>query len=470
MKFRILLSGLCILLTLLTSAQNNVNKAFAIVSSDPGRPGWMNIQEIDLSTGKVIRTIFDKNTTGFVLLDAATKKKIDNTPSAKPVNIASQNVTVPAIKSTTNTAPVTVNTNNAGVIKTYSAITDVAVKNKVMKHTAIRYERRINRYESPTASMVAAVAYDRRHNKLFFTPMRFGELRWIDLDEKNNTLQVYCLAGQALFPAESVDEGNHITRMVIAADGYGYGLSNDGKRFFRFTTGKKTEVTDLGEVKDDDASTGESFHAKINWGGDMIADATGNLLVISANRVVYRINIQTRYAKAIGTIEGLPKNYTTNGAAVDAQGNLIVSSANSAEGYFKVDLANLQAQKQETASPVLSCSDLATAFFATDNSLTQTEKISERTADIEFKQVNVYPNPVTSGYFKVNFTGYEAGQYNIQLTELNGKVISQKKVNIGMAGQTENISTMPRLAKGVYLVKIVNSLNKTISAGKLQLQ
>ena len=344
MKSKILLSGLCIFFSLLTTAQNKANKAFAIVSSDPGKPGWMNIQEIDLSTGKVIRTIFDKNTTGFVLLDGVTKKKIDNTLAANQVNAHSQNLSLPALQSTTNTAPITVNTNKADIIKAYSTITDVSVKNKIVKHTVVRHERRINRYESPTASMVAAVAYDRRHNKLFFTPMRFGELRWIDLDEKNSSLQVYCLAGQALFPAEANDEGNHITRMVIAADGYGYGMSNDGKRFFRFTTGKKTELTDLGEVKDD-ASAGESFHARSNWGGDMIADASGNLLVISANRVIYRINIQSRNAKAVGTIEGLPKNYTTNGAAIDAAGNLIVSSANSAEGYFKVDLATLQAQK-----------------------------------------------------------------------------------------------------------------------------
>ena len=84
--------------------------------------------------------------------------------------------------------------------------------------------------------------------------------------------------------------------------------------------------------------------------------------------------------------------------------------------------------------------------------------------------MSVYPNPVTRGYFKINFAGYEAGQYNIQLTEINGKVISQKRVNIGMAGQTENISTMPGLAKGVYLVKIINSSKKTISSGKLLLQ
>ncbi len=465
MKSKFLLSGFCLLFSLLTAAQNNANKAFAIVSSDPGKPGWMNIQEIDLSTGKVVRTIFDRNTTGFVLLDGITKKKMDNTPPVKQVH--GQNISVSAPTSTTNTASVNINTNKTDIIKTYSAITAQAVKNKV-NSPAIWHERRINRYESPTASMVAAVAYDRRHNKLFFTPMRFGELRWIDLDEKNNSLQVYCLPSQALFPVESTDEGNYITRMVIAADGYGYGLSNDGKRFFRFTTGKKIEVTDLGEIKDD-ANTGESFHARSNWGGDMIADAAGNLLVISANRVVYRINIQTRNAKVIGTIEGLPKNYTTNGAAIDAAGNLIVSSANSLEGYFKVDQATLQAQKQETTAPVLGCSDLATGFFA-GNSLAETEKIIERTADIEFRQVNVYPNPVTRGYFKVNFAGYEAGQYNIQLTELNGRVIYQKRVNVGMAGQTENISTMPGLAKGVYLVKIINSSKKTISSGKLLLQ
>src|SRR2546421_7250365 len=122
MKYKILLFAPCLLSFLFIIAQKNVNSAFAIVSTEKGKMTWMNIQEVDLSTGKVIRTIFDKSKTGFVLLNATTRKKIQN---EAPVNQGTKLI----------------------------------------------------RYEHPTVSMVAAAAFDKRHNKLFFTPMRFGELR-----------------------------------------------------------------------------------------------------------------------------------------------------------------------------------------------------------------------------------------------------------------------------------------------------
>ena len=43
----------------------------------------------------------------------------------------------------------------------------------------------------PTETMVAAAAYDKNQNKLFFTPMRVGELRWLDLNAKGDQQKYY---------------------------------------------------------------------------------------------------------------------------------------------------------------------------------------------------------------------------------------------------------------------------------------
>lgn len=412
MKYKILLSA-CLLSLLFTKAQNNLNSAFAVVSSEKGKMEWMAIKEIDLSTGNIIRTIFDKSQTRYSLVNATTNKKL------------------PAVE-------------------------------------AIINGRKSASYQYPTATMVAAAAFDKRHNKLFFAPMQIGDLRWIDLYQRNGPLKVYCLSDQMFSSKELKNESNQLTRMVIAADGNGYALSNDANYFIRFTTGKKIVVTKLGKLQDDPSNKDISIHGRNAYGGDMIADASGNLYLITSNHNVFKINISKQIATHLDSIEGLPKNYSTNGAAVDRNGNLIVSSASSIEGYYKVDLATLKAERLNTQNQVFSCSDLATGHLALQNNETST--LLERTIDLNSKQVSVYPNPVTRGFFKVNFNNLEAGRYDIQLMNLSGQVISQKRVNVNMKGQTENVTVSSKYSKGIYLVKIVNGSKKTISSGKILLQ
>ncbi len=60
--------------------------------------------------------------------------------------------------------------------------------------------------------------------------MRIGELRWMDLNVKNETPQFYSIQSD-LLKVNPNDEATHITRMVIGADGNGYAMSNDGNRF-----------------------------------------------------------------------------------------------------------------------------------------------------------------------------------------------------------------------------------------------
>ena len=132
--------------------------------------------------------------------------------------------------------------------------------------------------------------------------------------------------------------------MVIAADGNGYALTNDGSRLVRFTTGKKVTITDLGPVVDDESNKTVSIKNKCtSWGGDMIADAYNKLYIISANRYVFVLDVETRVAKQIGYISGLPANYSTNGAAVDKDGKVVVASANTFSGYYKFSMSDFAA-------------------------------------------------------------------------------------------------------------------------------
>ena len=58
-------------------------------------------------------------------------------------------------------------------------------------------------YAQPTATMVAAAAYDKNHDKLFFTPMRIGELRWLDLNAKGDQKKFYSLRSPLFAASET---------------------------------------------------------------------------------------------------------------------------------------------------------------------------------------------------------------------------------------------------------------------------
>jgi hypothetical protein len=99
----------------------------------------------------------------------------------------------------------------------------------------------------------------------------------------------------------------------------------------------------------------------------MIAAADGSLYLISASHSVFNIDVNSRTAKYKGGIEGLPGNYTSNGAVVGNNGKLIVSSANSTEGYYEVDLKTWKATKVKGNGAVFNTSDLANGNIAFEN-------------------------------------------------------------------------------------------------------
>jgi TonB-dependent SusC/RagA subfamily outer membrane receptor len=567
MRYKILLP-LCIFSSLLSVAQQKPDKAFAIVGISNNTYNWLNVQEVDLTTGEVTRTIYEKEKTLFQLLDSKTKKELTgkvmnndirkvaasknedkNKPQQGTVLIAKE-ITVTGYGSKENAwrsvAPGvdtktgaqqplilvdgverSMNDVDANEVATISVLKDAsataaygvrgangvilvttksgqAAKPKMHAAAAVektpapnstvissadgrlvksgvivrRMDNRntnsrlaVSAYESPTATMVAATAYDERHNKLFFTPMYFGELRWIDLYDKNSSLKVFCLTDQPLIPKDKQNETTQITRMVIAADGNGYALSNDANYFIRFTTGKQPAAVQLGALKDDAANRENSIHSRAMFGGDMIADAFGGLYLITASAKVFKIDINAREAKYLGGIEGLPNRYTTNGAAINNNGDLIVSSAIATDGIFKVDLESLKAEKVETKN-LLNSSDLASGNLAFNKRKKELGNASLKAIDLNMSnsKVTVFPNPVVRDNFKVNFKQSLAGQYDVQLVDLSGKIVFQKRVNIGMINQTENIVVDKGISKGVYMLKIVDRSKKLVSSGNLVLQ
>ena len=406
MNLRFLLSTVCSAASLVSAAQD-ANKTFAITGDGNQDFMWMNIRQVDITTGKIVQDVYQRDKTAFVMMDA----------DAKTQSLAGH---------------------------------------------------------KPTETLVAAAAYDKNQNKLFFTPMRVGELRWLDLNAKGDAQKYYSVTSTLLNSNEALqDEANHFTRMVIAADGNGYALNNDGSRLVRFTTGKKVTITDLGSIMDDAANKSVSVRNKCtSWGGDMIADAYNKLYIISANHYVFVLDIETRTAKQIGYITGLPGNYSTNGAAVDKDGNVVVCSANTFAGYYKFSLTDFVASKIEGSDMVYNASDLANG-----NLLYQKEVDAARTY-ADFKPVvpvitneaHIFPNPVTTSEFKIYFENQQAGKYNVTITDLSGKALMNRIVTVNAKTQIETVPLNRNFAKGVYMVKVTDSNNKFIFTERIVVQ
>ncbi len=419
MNFKLLLTSAFVASSLISTAQSGrSNVAYAITGDGNKDFVWMNIRQVDLKSGQVTKNIFERSKTNYVLTDVNTKKSVDQTAIVNGDIFSTQNY--------------------------------------------------------PTTTYVAAAAYDKNSNKLFFTPMRMAELRWLDMDSKADAPKFYTLSSDALKFGDVNNEANNITRMVIAADGNGYALTNDAMHLIRFTTGKKPVITDLGNVVDADASNGSSIHNKCSsWGGDMIADAFGKLYVITAGHNVYVIDPATRIATFKGSITGLPAGYTTNGAVVSADGKIVVSSATSFEGYYKLSIEDLAATKLEGSDIKYNASDLANGNLLFQEQADAASKFTTASLPVlntSNADAKVFPNPVTTSSFNVLLDGQKEGRYTILLTDIAGRTVQSKSVNIIKGAQVETINISNRPSKGMYMVKVVNEQNQVVLTEKIVLQ
>lgn len=313
---------------------------------------------------------------------------------------------------------------------------------------------------------VAAIALDKKNNRLYYTPMFIDQLRYIDL----KTLQVYFTNFEFTgVKTKAGDQSNIITRMTIADDGNGYALTNDGNHLLQFTTGKKITVTDLGTVVDAPSNNAVSVHNSCNsYGGDMIADDDGNLYLFSNRTNVFKINLETKIATHLGTVSGLPATYTINGAAVNNNNQVLVSSAVDNSNIYTVDIKTLAATPVKSAG-TWRASDLATSNLLATRKTSPIVRILKAIQSNDDGRIQVYPNPVTENRFTVQFNLPE-GKYTVQLNDVMGRLVSRTKTNIIGEGQTENFQLPALSGKGVYLVKVIDHNNKTVLIKKILVQ
>ena len=412
MKHLFLLTLSFILLSTFTQAQKK-NRTYAITGKSGNNFFWADIKEIDITSGKVVKSIFEADKTSF-------KTKTLNDNEAR--------------------------TQSSGTVK-------------------------------PTEFGVAACALDGRNNRLYFAPMHFADIRFLDLDSKEAS---FTIVKKNIIPVSNSktdyqSEENQITRMVIAEDGFGYALTNDANHLIKFSTGKSASVEDLGNLVDAESNKGLSIHNKCSsWGGDMLADAFGKLVVISANHNVFTVDVKSRVATFTGTITGLPANYTTNGAVVNSDGDIVVSSANVFEGLYKFNFKDLKAVGIPNVDKTFNASDLANGNFLLQKEADATNKFDLTKFTLPSFDVagdaKVFPNPVTGNHFNVFFEGQKPGRYNMVFTDLAGRTITSKIVTIAKGNQVESCNLLSKTAKGTYLLKVLNASKQLAFSEKIIVQ
>lgn len=416
MMKKLLIFPVACTLVLAAPAQKGDGFVYAITDQQPNGVSWNFLRKLDLQTGAYSGVLLEGNDTRVVAYDATSRK-----PVATPMS-----------------------------------------------------DTRVGLWaNAPFGTGVAAMAYDRRNDRLYYTPMFIDQLRYIDL----KTMKVYYVTELAFTgkPEKTSDQGNIVTRMVIASDGNGYAMTNDATQLIRFTTGKRTAITDLGTLVDDPANEGVSIHNSCSsYGGDMIADDKGRLIVFSARNQVYRIDLESKVATRLGTIKGLPQGFTVNGAAVTAENRILVASAVMGGGYYMIDMNSLNATPYAMNGTSWQSSDLANGNLyvtgeKTDNPTVELLRAKPQPME-ENSRVSIYPNPVSQNQFMIQFTSLDPGSYTITLTDIMGRRIYQQPVILNGSLQQQVVKLDPSAARGVYLVNVLDGNNKTAYSTKIVVQ
>jgi len=299
--------------------------------------------------------------------------------------------------------------------------------------------------------------------------MFIDQLRYIDL----KTMKLYEVTDAAFTGLGNMhnDEAKCVTRMVIAPDGTGYALTNDANTFIKFTTGKKPTITQLGALVDDPSNQGISVHNRCSsFGGDMIADDRGNLYILSARNHVFKVATDTKVATHLGAITGLPGTFTVNGAVVDAEGSLLVSSAVDASSYYVVDAKSWKALPYTMNGEIYRSSDLGNSNYLSFSSNTPTiETVAARQA-VRNNLVQVYPNPVVGKQFTLQFTKVPAGNYIVEMTDVMGRKVEERRLTVSAENETQTIPLTATHANGFYLLKVIGANKKAIFEQKVMVQ
>jgi len=170
-------------------------------------------------------------------------------------------------------------------------------------------------------------------------------------------------------------------------------------------------------------------------------------------------------ADLVGSISNLPEDFMVNGAAVDAKGNVIVSSATKTDNYYVVNLATMQASPMDKKDKdVYNASDLASGNLLFENT---SDAVAATVPDVKGnKLISVYPNPVVNKSFTVSFEAQAGRNHTIQLVDASGQVVLNRQVNVEGKATTQVV--LPSFVKsGMYIIKVNDGNGKVQYSGKI---
>src|SRR5690606_25403386 len=172
----------------------------------------------------------------------------------------------------------------------------------------------------------------------------------------------------------------------------------------------------------------------------------------------------TKVAEHLGVVSGLPQTYTINGAAVDDNNRILVTSAADDNSMYTVD-------SKTWSATLVNGGGWRTADLANSN-LLQVRKIAPLVRllpnyeEVDDGRIQIFPNPVTQNQFTVQFN-LSSGKYRVEVKDALGRQVLLSQAAISGKGQTSTLRLPATSTKGFYLVKIVDEHNRTVYSQKL---
>jgi hypothetical protein len=154
---------------------------------------------------------------------------------------------------------------------------------------------------------------------------------------------------------------------------------------------------------------------------------------------------------------------------VDGDGNLLVSSAVDASAYYVVNPKDWTAAAYNGLSSVFRSSDLANSNFLSTASRREITTITAPTEKFS-KLISIYPNPVTTNRISVQFNKIPAGDYRLELTDMLGRSVAQRRLSINNQNQIQVLPLNEGSARGLYMVKVFDTNNQSVFTQKVMVQ
>jgi len=284
---------------------------------------------------------------------------------------------------------------------------------------------------------------------LFYIPMSGQKVMKIDVVSKTGT--EYTFQGLDI---NSGNQANYYARMATAPDGYMYALNNAGTEFLKISD--NGTIQNLGAISQFVEKAKSFAQETAVYGGDMVADAFGNLYVFSASQHVFKINPNKLSSEYLGQIKGLPGNYTVNGAAVERDGSILLGTS-SQNGFYTLNIDTLEAEFK--ADYALSVYDLSSPYFLRQNEMDQITKDDG---------YSLYPTIVKSSELNIVSKSDESAVLNVSIWNLSDKRVYSNTVTVKSAGDHQ-LKLNGSLLPGIYVLKAVNQNGKEVINTKFTL-